>query len=683
MTEGPVADNSTDSHRTVSGQRVDTSQWATPDEGAFEGPRRALYLARKQAVDLYLSGANDETIKQLTSIGAKQAYRLIRERCLETHPDGRPYGWRALVPYLRIRPYKRRTIIRVDRFGGGAVGALQALLDGEPELRKAFDSRIRANTSDKRLIEIGRSRRRHCSWFLDQLRSLGYEARNEWPFNTLSQGYFSIRRYADSVLLNSPTSLAAQIGGPSLVAKLKTGDGTDRPVMKFMQRVEMDAHKLDGRFCVSLPLMGGGSQEKIVHRLWVIVLLEVVSRAVVGYYLSMRREVSKDDVLRAVKRGLSRWNTRPISFCQISYLPGAGLLSAAGNEFTGLCWDETSVDGALAETCQQVREALRDAVGSTLLDPKTSFSKRRSKDDRPFIETFFRNLAGQGFQRLSNTTGAKPQDRRGRAPEEIALSSRFQYEYAEELLDLLIANYNVTPHRGIGNRTPLAYARYLYAQSGAPLRRTDATVIESLFSTRKRCVVRGGAKTGRAPFVEFHYARYTNEVLHNRHDLVGTEIWVISHKEDDCRIALASTLQGMSLGVLRAAPPWHISPHSLAMRAAICQASSRGQLVIPAGCDGVGVFIDYVERQPRNKLPVHPAYLEARRILIAAAEQSIGSSMLESAMTRASASEAQRWSKGMDDTKETDNPLPSAAPSGETERAATHGLPPRRLASAR
>ncbi len=46
-----------------------------------------------------------------------------------------------------------------------------------------------------------------------------------------------------------------------------------------MQRVEMDAHKLDGRFCVSLPLMGGGFQEKIVHRLWVIVILEVVSRA--------------------------------------------------------------------------------------------------------------------------------------------------------------------------------------------------------------------------------------------------------------------------------------------------------------------------------------------------------------------------------------------------------------------
>ncbi len=108
----------------------------------------------------------------------------------------------------------------------------------------------------------------------------------------------------------------------------------------------------------------------------------------VGYYFSIRREVSSDDVLRAVKRALGRWSPRSVSFSDTPYLPDAGLLAAAGEDFVGLCWDETSVDGALAETCQRVRDALRDAVGSALLDPKTSFSKRRSKDDRPFIEAF-------------------------------------------------------------------------------------------------------------------------------------------------------------------------------------------------------------------------------------------------------------------------------------------------------
>ncbi|MGF6372867.1 hypothetical protein OKW40_005683 [Paraburkholderia sp. RAU6.4a] len=683
MEAGDVDDSLYCSTRTMGRRTIDTSQWASPDEGALEGGRRALYFARKEAVSLYLSGATADTIKRLTSLGAKQAYRLIRERCLETHPDGRPYGWRGLVPWVRLKHYRRCRKIQLDQFGGGAVGALQALLDARPELRQAFEARILAGVSGKRLVETKQSKRRHCAWFLDQLRGLGYEQRGEWPFNTTRLGYVSIGRYVDSVLSANPRALAATSGGPDLVSKLKTGDGAGRPVMKFMQRVEMDAHKLDGRFCVSLPLMGGGSQEKIVHRLWVIVILEVASRAVLGYYFSMRREVSKDDVLRALKRALSRWCVRPVSFCDKPYLSEAGLLSGLGDDFAGLCWDETSVDGALAETCQHVRDALRDAVGATVLDPKNSFSKRRSKDDRPFIEAFFRNLAGQGFQRLSNTTGGKPQDRKGRQPEEVALASRFQYEYAEELLDVLVANYNATPHSGVGNRTPLAYAKFLYQHSQQTLRRADPAVVDALLSIRKRCIVRGGARTGRAPFVEFYYGRYTNEVLHNRHDLVGSAIWVVCHKEDDCRVALASTLDGMSLGVLRAAPPWNISPHSLSVRAAIRQACSRGQFTIPAGADAIDAFMRYVESHAHHRLPVHPAYLEARRILSAAADPSIGAAMLDAATARAQ--QAASGASGDDSTsgKATRSPVRhgAAAPPRQAGLAAT--LPPRRMAESR
>ena len=71
------------SSRIVSGKLVDISQWATPDEGALTGDVRKRYLTRKLAVTLFLSGASDQVVKQRTSIGAKQVYRLIRERCLE------------------------------------------------------------------------------------------------------------------------------------------------------------------------------------------------------------------------------------------------------------------------------------------------------------------------------------------------------------------------------------------------------------------------------------------------------------------------------------------------------------------------------------------------------------------------------------------------------------------------
>ncbi|WP_434666865.1 hypothetical protein P5W99_37705 [Paraburkholderia sp. A3BS-1L] len=73
MEAGDVDDSLYCSTRTMGRRTIDTSQWASPDEGALEGSRRALYFARKEAVSLYLSGATADTIKHLTSLGAKQA----------------------------------------------------------------------------------------------------------------------------------------------------------------------------------------------------------------------------------------------------------------------------------------------------------------------------------------------------------------------------------------------------------------------------------------------------------------------------------------------------------------------------------------------------------------------------------------------------------------------------------
>jgi hypothetical protein len=398
----------------------------------------------------------------------------------------------------------------------------------------------------------------------------------------------------------------------------------------------MDAHKLDGRFCVMMPQVTGGYLPKIVHRIWVIVILDIVSRVVPGYYLSMGREVSKEDVMRTIKMALTRWHRRKLAFSDVAYLDEAALPSGFSDKFLGVCWDETSVDGALAETCNHVRQSLEDVVGSELLSPERGFSSRRSKDDRPFIESFFRKLASQGFQRMSNTTGGKPKDKQGRNPESIAVTSQFQLEYAEELLDVLIANYNATPHTSLGHRSPLAYLQYVCSKSGEALRYADPDSVQGILSYRKKCRVRGGLEQGRRPFVNFDGAQYTNDILGQRFDLVGKHIWVINHLEDDARVAQAFTLDGQSLGILRAAPPWHKMPHSLRVRRAINSAVRRRMFTIASGVDAVEVFLDFCEAQTDRKLPVHPAYLEARRILVQQAEASTGKSMVESAQERTS-----------------------------------------------
>lgn len=97
---------------------------------------------------------------------------------------------------------------------------------------------------------------------------------------------------------------------------------------------------------------------------------------------------------------------------------------------------------------------------------------------------------------------------------------------------------------------------------------------------------------------------------------MGKQIWVINHMEDDARIALATTKEGNRLGVLRAHPPWHRTPHSLSIRSAINSLVRNRRFALASGADAVSVFMDFVESNANGKLPIHPSYLELKRLLI-------------------------------------------------------------------
>jgi hypothetical protein len=206
-----------------------------------------------------------------------------------------------------------------------------------------------------------------------------------------------------------------------------------------------------------------------------------------------------------------------------------------------------------------------------------------------------------------------------------------------------------------------------------PLRVADQSSVQAILSFRKKCTVKGGISEGRRPFVNFMGARYSSDVLGGRHDLVGKEVWIVNHLEDDCRVALCSTLNGSSLGPLRAAPPWHSLPHSMSVRQAIKSLVRKRMFHIASGADAVETLLDFVEGQSDSKLPIHPAYLEARRILsqqtrdagelvLAAARKKI----TEEATTPDSSSHIRADSKRPNSSE---SPLPS--------------LPPRRMAASK
>lgn len=686
-------------HVHTSGRRIvgvtdqvdfDLSLWPTPDIGGLSQPDKEKYLARKRAVEMCVAGESDSSIHRACGIGLKQATRLIKERCMSAHADGQIYGFRALVRGTRLKEYTRSKPVKVDEFGRGGAGAFQSLLMCDPDFRRALDKKILSGYRKDELAEVKRPRKVIFGWFLEELRRRGYEIRREWPFQRdLPDGYGALIRYADSLRKQHPRVVARDAGGETAVRKLRGGDGVDRPTTRPFERVEMDSHKLDGRFCVLMPDGRDGWVPRIIHRLWVTVIIETYSRAVLGFYLSLGREVPKRDVLRAIKRALTKWVPRKITFSATALAEGAGLPSVLGDQFVGVCWEETSVDGALAETCRSVAEQLRDVVGSSLLHPNNSFSVRRSLDDRPFIETFFRTLGDRALQRLSNSTGSSPVNRKVKTPDAVAVASQFQYEYLEELLECLICNYNASPHSSLGYRSPLQMLQYLADRGKLTERKADPDLVQGLLSFRKLCEVHGGAASGRAPYVNFGSARYGGPNIKDREDLVGKKVWVINHLEDDARVVRVTTTSGAFVGVLRVAPPWDKLPHSLSVRSSITSFAKRKR-ISGVDIDPIRAFMSFVEGQPNKKLPVHPAYLEMKRILAQRAETFEGDRAAQRAIRTLATQSPEADDIG---APETTVQATQTAPSSSSSNVAKEGskvskkgqgsrpLPARRLAS--
>lgn len=596
---------------------LDVSKWPLVDHLALPEDRREQFLRRKRAIELYLAGVTETEIQLETGLSVPTVYKLIVHRCLSRDDTGQLMGWRGALPYYRIRGYERQRSIKVGPDGHGTAGALGWLF-ASPQcqgIQARFDDRILALPKGLRAKHL--SKKELFLWFIQELRSLGLERSGQWPFNVERLGYVTILKYIDQVLSQHPSRQRLLLGGTDAQRKARAGDGSQRPVFQCLERVECDAHKLDVRMVVMIPNPQGGWEPRKIHRLWVIVLIDVASRAVLGYHLSLKREVGAEDVLRAIKSALSPWQPKPLQFSAQAYHDGAALPSAHQPRYVGACWDQFSVDGAMANICAQVETSLKEVVGAQLIKPQDShsYASRRSRDDRPFIEAFFGRLAAGGFHRLAPTTASRPEHKHGYNPDQEAKAVQFQLEYAQELLDVLIANYNVTPHSGLGYRSPLAQLDHLYEHRKEPVRHALAQDVVRMVGVRKLCTLHGGAHSGRRPHFNFANARYSAEWLSQRADLLGQRLWLQIENEDDARWAVVSTQQGEFLGAVRAAPPWHLSPHTLYIRESIRSLDKRRLLHLSQQADAVETLIRYAEANQDKKLPVHPAYLEARRVL--------------------------------------------------------------------
>src|SRR5471032_189226 len=268
-------------------QKIDTSAWAAVDPNALAAAKRKTFEARYEAINLYATGQTLREIEKQTSINSRQLYGLL-DRCLTQADDGRLVGFRGLLKHDRFGSYARTAKLPAEysASGKGLAGAFAFLLEQHPPLAQWLTQKIRkravtlhqVSTDGPLKTRLSKLANLHAG-FLTQCRAVGITAA-DYPLNTDRMGIRSLSAYVTAKILTNFGDAARTAGATHLKGMPgAAGRGAVRPY----QVVEFDGHQLDVRLKIVIRDPLGFEQEFEIERIWLLVIIDVCTRAVLGF----------------------------------------------------------------------------------------------------------------------------------------------------------------------------------------------------------------------------------------------------------------------------------------------------------------------------------------------------------------------------------------------------------------
>ena len=573
--------------------------WPAVELSLLNSDSLEAFEAKVSAVTLYLTGVPTSEIQMRTGIPRWDLPRMTK-RCLELASDGRIWGFRALIPHVRVAPYTRKKEVLAKRpqQKAGHSGALGAVLAKFPKLNEELVALIKKEAKSRKIHEQKIRATTLHRIFLNHLREQGV-TKTEWPFNTLYHGVRSIQAFMKEVLnANFGRGVCAR-EEKAAKAHLAVGKGVE-PLLTFdepFDAVEIDAYLINAFFTVLFTTPEGTETEVLLDRLWLIAAIDRASTAVIAYSIVYSSEVGADDVVRVIRDAVSKkWSPKVLTIPGLQYAANTGLPSGLIPECLGANWGCLLLDGALAHLAKSVRESARRSLGFALnWGPVAHFERR------PNVERLFKSISDGIFCRLPSTTGANPGTGRADKAEEKAVRYKIRAKDAEELVDVYFAQFNATPSAGLSYLSPLEFIRYFVESDEAQflVRHLPKTVTgSSPIPCLKECTVRGGMRNGRRPYVQIDQVRYTSYLLGETAALIGQKITIVID-EEDMRQVRAHLSNGAELGFLKANGRWSQTKHSRKTRKAINSLIHRRILVLSELDDPVQVYLRYLA-QPRK-----------------------------------------------------------------------------------
>lgn len=588
-------------------EKICLEEWPEVFVDNLEIDKQELFLRRKNAIEALIRG--EKTICEITNlynIEKTELYRFL-ERCLSIDTNGNILGYRALIPYFRLKPYNR--IENIDGYwqesnSVNKSGSFKKFLTTYPDLKLLIDNLVFPKRKNIPQSTIYRTKDIHEK-LIKACKSQGISPeKGDYPFNSKDLGLRSLYRYVKNLKVNNPDLSVRDYGDDAKVKHNNTGIGDSINVIERpFERVEFDGHKIDAIFAIKYTTLEGDEVVDIMNRIWILAIIDCATKVILGYKICLGREYSAVDILECYKNAILPHKSPNFTIPGLTLPDNGGYHSIAIPTTEFAIWDEIAMDNAKSNRSKIVKEKNLKVIGA-----RANYGPVGTPTRRPIIEKFFDALEKNGFQRLTNTTGSKLEDPRRQNPESKAIQYKITPDEIEQIVEVLIANRNNSPLRSLGSLTPLE-AMQQRINRNMPFRVLDEEFRdgEEFTSMIDHRTIRGALNTGRRPYIEYEGIEYRNDVLAEAYDLINTKLTLVVNIED-LRIIKAFLPNGCELGYLKAKGKWGIRKHSIKLRKVINKLYREGKILLRNQDDPIEIYHEYLKskakhnKQARNEI---------------------------------------------------------------------------------
>ena len=574
---------------------LDTTLWPKVIQVESDPGGTTSIHRKAAALTAYAAWEKLESVSLRTGVPKQEITRLFN-RAITTHPDGNLWGFRVCIPYQRVKAYERTKRIPKERgTQGGYAGELNRFLETHPIVEVGLRDFL------SHYLKVNR-RAPNTKDFHSRFMQLSRELKLgpvDYPFCVVSHGRRSLDRLHALWISEIAKTKPAAIYPSEAITKLGSGNKRRTEFCLPYDLTSFDGHLIHALFCILVLNKNGYLVPKILERIWLLIIREVATGAILGYHVCFS-QYTVDDVLACIENAIQPWKPKQLTIPGLSYEEGAGFPSGCipGLEFA--CWRNFRADNFKSNISPKVTAAL-EACGV-----QVGFTQAGTPDSNDPSESFFNTLERCGFHKAPNSTGSHPKDPKRRNPEKAAVEYTMTYDELLEVLDVMLANGNLgrsdsqNPLQTL--KEGLAEKRYFVQQ----IPETNRDLL-ALRYVSKRVRITGDIGKNNPIHVNLLGKKYTSPALRICQGLRNTT-GTVRYLRGDLRRALLFLNDGSEFGFIEAPGGWNVTKHDHTMRRAIMAAEKSGDYNSDGRSD---VVLDYIEqlskrastrKKDRNKL---------------------------------------------------------------------------------